>query len=546
VFRLLLYAASLISVQVSAQSKNIVVPDNITSALHRQHTGLITFMQKAIPFEQYTENDFAKAVELNDKNELYIRVFMDNSLTNYLHEAAPSLTAEELAQKGNFRFTFIVDGRVIYTENLNPGAGTAQSKNKLTVFRVPLVTRTNEDSWGRFLWNRFMMHGGDQAFSPGTHQLKIEMSSYVNNPQPVTGKLIASGSVSVRVPARSITAGQRSIQPVKPGSGWPVSSHRYDSTLIMQLNEKIADRTFKDITSIVVIRNGELLLEEYFNGAGRNTMHDTRSVGKSFASAITGIAISDGHIKDEHQRLGSFYNLSSFANYSPQKDSVTIESLLTMSSGFSGSDQDPSSPGNEEKMYPSPNWVSFVLNLPMYPGKTTGTDWEYFTGGVVLLGDILDKRVPGGLEKYAAQKLFAPLGITTFRWQYTPQKAANTAGSLAMRSLDYARFGQLYRNKGIWNGVQVLPQQWVEASLAGQVVLPGNESYGYLFWNKKYTANGNSYEVSYASGNGGNKIIIFKDQPLVVVITSTAYNKPYGHLQADRIVEQYILPAMVK
>ncbi len=134
----------------------------------------------------------------------------------------------------------------------------------------------------------------------------------------------------------------------------------------------------KEITSIVVIKDGKLLLEEYFNGADRNTLHDPRSAGKSFASTLMGIAIKDGYIKNEDQTLDQFYNLKSFENYDVKKDQIKIKDLLTMSSAFEGSDADSNSPGNEENMYPTDNWVKFALDLPIDQSKKSGEKWDYF------------------------------------------------------------------------------------------------------------------------------------------------------------------------
>jgi len=220
--------------------------------------------------------------------------------------------------------------------------------------------------------------------------------------------------------------------------------------------------------------------------------------------------------------------------------------LLTMSSVLTGLDTDPQSPGTEENMYPTPNWVDFTLNLPVDETKVGAKRWEYFTAGVVLLGDVVHQSVPNGLEKYADKNLFQPLGITNYKWQFTPQKVANTAGGIQLRSLDFAKYGQLYQNQGACNGKQILPKEWVEKSLSHQMPIAKDEYYGYLFWNKTYQVDGKSYEVYYCSGNGGNKIIVFKDQPLVIVITATAYNKPYGHSQVDAIIRNYLIPAVVK
>ncbi|MDR4952337.1 serine hydrolase [Chryseobacterium sp. ES2] len=273
-------------------------------------------------------------------------------------------------------------------------------------------------------------------------------------------------------------------------------------------------------------------------------MQDTRSVGKSFSSALTGMAIKEGYLKNENQKLSEFYDLKLFKNYSSQKDNVTIKSLLTMSSGFNGNDEDYESPGNEENMYPTENWVKFTLNLPMAENPIA-KNWNYFTAGVVLSGDILDKSVPHGLKNYADKKLFQPLGITNYKWQFTPQQKPSLAGGLRMKALDFAKFGQLYQNNGIWNGKTLLSKEWIKKSFTNYFTdNPDFEGYGYLFWRKVYTVGNKNYEAFQSSGNGGNKIIIFTEIPVVIVITAQAYNKPYAHQQSEKIVQDYLLPAL--
>jgi CubicO group peptidase (beta-lactamase class C family) len=537
-----------LSIMLPAQVPDLVRNDGITGPLHRAHIGEIVFMAKPIPLREIKEPDLLTTFDLIENRDLNIGAFMDNSLTNYLHRLAPGLGAEELNKIGNYRFSFFVDGDLTYSENLNPGAGGLQARNTQTAFRVPLVSTTDEDSWGRFLWIRFMIRGGEDALSEGKHTLKIEIRPYINNPELRTGELIAAGQIVLNVIKPAVDEATIAPQAIGPGSGWPVSSDRYDREKIRDLNRKIAQRDFKDITSVVVIKDGKLLIEEYFNGAGRTTLHNTRSVGKTFTSALMGAAIRDGYIKGLDQTLGEFYDLKSFANFSPKKSSVTLQNLLTMSSAFLGSDMDAASPGNEENMYPTPNWVKFTLDLPMDDAKENGKQWDYFTAGIVLLGDILDRSVPGGLERYADRVLFKSLGITRYQWQYTPQKVVNTAGGLMMSSLDYAKFGQLYKNRGLWNGAPVLPEEWVAKSFQKYMIVPNNVDafYGLLFWNMTYHIGGRPTETFFCAGNGGSKIFVFLDQPLVVVVTATAYGKPHMHSQVDKMMERYILPAVVK
>lgn len=533
----------------SDQIPGIVENNGITNPIHKENIGKITFMPNIIPIEKYKENDFLKSFEIKENSDLNIRVFLGNSLTNYLYQLDSTLTVNELVKKGNYQFLFYVDDNLLYTENLNQAAGLPFQKNENTILRVPLLSSTNEDSWGRFLWMRFYLrNGGEIALETGTHLLRIEIRPYLDHNGITVGDIIAEGKIHIKMAEPDkVTEEQIAIQPIQSNSGWKLSKDNYDRKKIRELNQKIAEHRFKKVTSLVVIKNGELLIEEYFNEASRNTLHDTRSVGKSFASTMTGIAIEEGFIKSTDQTLSEFYDLHKYANYSPKKDNVTLKSLLTMSSGFDGSDKNYDSPGNEEKMYPTNNWVKFTLNLSMDTTKQIGKKWDYFTAGVVVLGDIIHKSVPGGLEKYADKKLFKPLGISNYKWQHTPQNVANTAGGMQMNSLDYAKYGQLYKNKGIWNGKQILSAEWVQKTMTNYFSeTPNQTAYGFLFWNQKFSVNGKSYETFLCNGNGGNKIIIFKDRPLVIIVTATAYNQPYSHSQVDQMLQEYILPAVIE
>ncbi|HQU57660.1 MAG TPA: serine hydrolase [Saprospiraceae bacterium] len=523
-------------------------PGEVKGELHEANLGKIKFTDAIVPYAKLTEKNFLSTFGLRDSVNLNLLVFLAKTQTYFLHELAPELSVNELCKKGSYQISFYVDGQLTYLENLQTGAGSCWFRNEVTVFRVPLLSTTDEEHWGRYLWIRFLKKGGgEKALSEGTHQLKIEMRPYIKADSLKVGPIIAEGAVQINTINKIVAESEIALQPIAPVEDWPISEATFDEQKIRALNEKIAQNFFKDITSIVVARNGELLLEEYFNGANRNTLHDTRSVGKSFASTIMGIALKEGHIKSKMATLKDFYKLSEYNNNSNAKGNVSIQSLLTMSSGFMGSDMDPDSPGNEEKMYPTSNWVKFALDLPMDGQKTPGKDFDYFTAGAILCGDILNQKAPGGLETYAAKKLFQPLGIKEYQWQYTPQNVANTAGGLQMNALNLARFGQLYKNGGAWNGQQIIPKNWVEESLSRQIVADSTENifYGYLFWNKSYTVAGKAYEVAFASGNGGNKVFIFKDLPIVVVITATAFGQPFAHFQVDQMMEEYILPALI-
>ena len=490
---------------------------------------------------------FSNSFSLHDDRFLSIHFRLDQPLVHSLKSMEPNLNTEQLLDKGNFQFSFLVDGEIIYVENLDKGAGLVNSKTEQLQHHIPLVSPKQLDFWGWFMWLKFMKLGGGQdALSEGVHTLDIEVRPYLQGEALKTGPVLAKGSITITVPPITIDESLVPLQAIQANSGWSLSRDSFNTAKIEALNRKIAEKRFEHINSIIVIKEGKLLIEEYFNGETREHLHDPRSVGKSFASSLLGIAIKDQYIKNEQALLKDFYDLKTFKNYSPKKDSVTLKSFLTMSSGFLGDDNNYNSPGNEENMYPTSDWVKFALDLPMREDTEIGKDFAYFTAGVVVLGAIIDQSVPEGLVAYADKKLFRPLNITNYEWEYTPQNVGNTAGGIRLRALDFAKYGQLYKNKGLWNNHQILDKQWVEKSLGKNIAQPIDEGhYGYLFWNKTFHIGNTDYEVSYCSGRGGNKIFIFKDIPYVVTIMSSAYNLPNAHQNVDKMMTDYILPALI-
>jgi len=519
----------------------------LTNAVYGQNTGRIIFTDRSIPAADLKSADMLSNYTLTNKSNLFIRVSLARPIADDLRDLAPELPVDSLIKTGNYQFSFYVDDHLVHQTNLIPGAPYPATLKTDTVWSKPLINNQNEGAfWSQSAWNRFMYNGGDSAFTEGTHTFRLELRPYIKAPDLKVGEVIASGKLNIAVKRKPvIDASAIRLSPVKPYPGFPVSEDHFNRGLIKTLKANIEAEVFKHITGVIVIKNGKLLIEEYFNGATRDSLHDVRSVGKSFASTMTGIAIQDGYIKSEQQTLQEFYDLKGFDHFSAKKAVVSLKDLLTMSSPFKGNDDDPASPGNEENMYPAADWVKFTLDLPLDTISYKG-QWHYFTAGVVLLGGILDKSIPGGLETYADRKLFKPLGIVNYKWQYTPAHVVNTAGGIRMNALDFAKYGQLYKNNGHWKGKQLLPKSWISKTFTAHLPIPGrvDEHYGYLFWNRKYVVKGKSYETFYCAGNGGNKIFVFKDQPLVVVITATAYGSAYGHKQVDQMMENYILPAV--
>lgn len=529
-------------------AQDLVPLPAITSGFHQQHIGRILFSGKALQQPNMNEAVFLNTYTLTPTSDLFFTAFFHNSLTNIKHKLAPHLEKDSLYSYGNYQFTIYIDQKEVYRSNLKPGAPIPAQQDTVTILHRPLIDNLRgQGSWSESFWGRFMNNGGNRVLTDGTHQLRMEIRAYVDKDRLKTSELMAVGELTVVVALHPvIDPGKVQLHRPKPYPGFELSNAGYDTLRIKQLKGSIDAGLFKKISSIVVIHDGKILIEEYFNGADRNTLHDTRSVGKSFASTMMGMAIADGYLKDEYVTLGNIYPLRSYNAFSNEKAATTLKDLLTMASGFDGDDGADASPGNEENMYPQDNWVKFALDLPF--DTSYKKQWHYFTAGVVLLGDVLNRRVKDGLEAYAEKKLFAPLGISAYQWEYTPQKVPNTAGGLKLRPLDLAKYGQLYKNEGLWKGKTILQKEWIHKTFTPYHTIPGRqgESYGYLFWKKTFTVQGKNYEVNYCSGNGGNYVMIFKDQPLVVVVTATAYGQPYAHLQVHRILVEYLIPALMQ
>jgi len=479
--------------------------------------------------------------------DLYLLLSPDFSLQTELARLAPTLQTEELLASGNYNFDFYIDGNKVYAEKLGPGAILTQDKTTNRPLDIVLISSSRSGLWSINLWDRFMAKAGLINLTAQPKLLEIKISSYVEQNGTKYSEVLAQAQIKITRIPKIIDPLKMGPQSIIEGSGFKLSNAKLNRKLIVALNTKIADQTYRMINGIVVLKKGKLLLEQYYNGEKRETLHDPRSVSKSMTATLTGMAIKDGFIHSENQLLKEFYKLRDYDNYSSKKDSVKIVDLLTMSAAFDGDDDVETSPGNEENMYPTADYTKFTLDLPMTPGRKNGESWSYFTAGTNLVMDILDRSIPGGVEVFANQKLFTPLGIDKFEWARTPQGKPFGGGGLRLRALDFAKYGQLYLNEGIYNGKRVLEKSWVKKSLSPLQVLPVDRPgyYGLLFWNKTFVVAGRSYHVYYSSGNGGNKIYMFKDLPIVIVITASAYGKAFAHIQADEIVEKYLLPAIL-
>jgi CubicO group peptidase (beta-lactamase class C family) len=319
----------------------------------------------------------------------------------------------------------------------------------------------------------------------------------------------------------------------------------------------IANGAFVKITSMLVARRGRLVYELYPDGSDARTLRNTRSVTKTITGMLVGIAIERGALPGVDARvLPYFADRQPLEHPDPRKDAITVEDLLTMSGPLECNDFNSFSRGNEERMYLVEDWVRFLLDLPCrgFPSWTTrpeqaryGRSFSYCTAGVVALGALLERATGEPVPAFAQHHLFDPLGIASPEWQFTPLGTAMTGGSLGLRARDLLKLGQIYLDGGQWLGRRVVPEPWVRASVAPHAQVDDETEYGYLWWLRTFageSSGGKRHDAFLMSGNGGNKVVVFPDLELVVVITSTNYNQPGMHTQTDRLLTEHLVAAI--
>ena len=329
-----------------------------------------------------------------------------------------------------------------------------------------------------------------------------------------------------------------------------------DTAHLRVLEEKIAGGEFRQITSILVSRHGQLVYETYPADSDPNALRNTRSATKTVASILAGIAIDKGLLSSVDARVLSFFrDKQPFQNPDPRKDKMTVEDLLTMSSILECDDNNSFSRGNEERMYIVEDWAKFTLDLPVrgFPSWTSkpedskyGRSFSYCTAGAATVGVLLERATKMPLADFAKKNLFDPLNIERFEWGYTPLGSANTAGGLALRGRDLLKLGQLYLNKGSYNGKRIVSEKWVEQSTRPHAQVDEGIEYGYFWWLKDFGPEQHRSHAYCMLGNGGNKVCIFPSLDMAVAITSTNYNTRGMHEQTDRILSEHILGALQK
>jgi CubicO group peptidase (beta-lactamase class C family) len=278
----------------------------------------------------------------------------------------------------------------------------------------------------------------------------------------------------------------------------------------------------------------KIVAESYFNGDTANTLHDIRSATKSITGLLMGIAIHRHLIRSIDDSISA--HLPGLPQDGKQK--ITIRDLLNMRSGLDADDSNPATPGNEDRLDQSTDWMKTVYAVPM---KTQpGRQYVYCSINAFLLGAIIENASKMPLDAFAKQTLFHPLGIRDFQWRHVPVNRTTGQGNLQVATRDEAKIGELVLHHDEFGGHRIVDRSWIETSVSNQVPIsaydPYADHYGYLWYTKAEPVGGHTVLVHFASGNGGNKIYVIPSLDMVVAITSSAYNQRYGQKRSQNIL----------
>ncbi|KZE83966.1 6-aminohexanoate hydrolase [Paenibacillus elgii] len=320
---------------------------------------------------------------------------------------------------------------------------------------------------------------------------------------------------------------------------------RMDTEKLAKLEPTIKSE-YSNINGIVVVRNGYIAYESYYNGYGPDDPHHVASVTKSILSALIGIAIDAGYIKSVDQKVLDFFSEYVSEAADRQKREITIRHLLTMTAPY------PFEDWNEplDKMCMQADWVKYTLDMLGQQGSIGA--FKYSTAGAHLLSAILTRSTGASARAFANERLFKPIGMKEIPdyemksfgfedlfgknvkgWVNDPNGNSTGGWGLTLTPRDMARFGFLYLNRGYWDHHQIVSETWIDEST---VMNPHN--YGYLWWLREE----DGASAYLALGDGGHVICCIPEKDLVVAIASEFLIHP-----RDRwvLIKEWIIPAVI-
>jgi len=281
-----------------------------------------------------------------------------------------------------------------------------------------------------------------------------------------------------------------------PGTGdyqgeyWPTQQWRacrpeavgIDSDRLLAVYDYAASSRFHT-EALLVTRKGYIIGETYLNGFEQDERHYSYSVAKSFTGTVVGIAIDEGQIPGVEQTVYQYFPQWQQAGTDPRKQLITVRHLLTMTSGITWNEddyyEDPSE-NDAYEMHRQPDLIQYVLDKTM--SYTPGEHWYYSTGSSQLLSGVIEGATGMSLYAYARPRLLEPLGIENIIWDHDDAGHTHSGAGIHATAREYAKFGYLWLERGHWDTLQIVSEDWILESTK-----PVSESvthYGYQWWRK--------------------------------------------------------------
>jgi CubicO group peptidase (beta-lactamase class C family) len=310
---------------------------------------------------------------------------------------------------------------------------------------------------------------------------------------------------------------------------WAVSTPEdqgLDPSLLTELYRDAASSS--NLEGLLVVKNGYLIAEGYFNGSGVNAKAVLASVAKSYVSALVGIALDQGCLLSVDQEMMTFFPEFDGQYIDTRKDRITMEDMLKMRSGYPWEEF---TPPYLEMLFSSNDWLPRIVDFPLT--SDPDSEFGYSNLSAHVLGIIVSRACGMSLRSYAERNLFAPIGAQVGFWPYDAQGYYFGSGDISFTARDVAKFGLVYLNDGEYEGTPIVSADWVRASLQSYSEdLYNNKlgryfrdiGYGYLWW----SARAGDHRFNYAWGHGGNLIILLHELDMVIVTTADPLHGVWG------------------
>ena len=339
--------------------------------------------------------------------------------------------------------------------------------------------------------------------------------------------------------------------PDKIDDGWETASlieTNVNSAKIVDLIKNILAGEFPNTHSVLLVKNGKLILEEYFYGYDRDDLHYLASATKSITSILVGISVDQDMIKSVDQNVYQLFRDYQKTEWISKKYEITLRHLLSMTSGIEWDENRSISDPRHDyfAMRRGGDWIRYVFNKELVspPGQT----FNYNGGLSALLGEIIRRTSGLNAKEFSKKYLFDPLGISHYRWLIYNNGSINTGGGLLLRPRDMAKIGQMMLNNGKYDGRQIVSEEWITESTNNYIVpksSPMGSGYGYQWWRGEVSVNGQTIKTYFAQGLGGQFIFIVPNLKITAIFTSQLKDNPGGQFRPQVMMTESIIPALL-